>query len=67
MEALNNWLATYGAVIQIVGYIIQVIFYIAVGISAVLAALQFKRLVDFNTGGAAPAEKKPVPVDEFVD
>jgi hypothetical protein len=71
--------ATAGSGIQVgfqnfmyfAGPIMQVVFWLVLGVCAIWACLIFKRYVDFMSGAVSeemskPAEK-PVSVEEFVD
>ena len=60
------WITTYGSII---GFFVQIVFYVVVAVSAAWAAVTFARYVKFMTSeepvAVAPAEK--VSVDEFVE
>ena len=60
------WITTYGSII---GFFVQIVFYVVVAVSAAWAAVTFARYVKFMTSeepvASAPAEK--VSVDEFVE
>ncbi len=72
MTGLLTWITNYGS---IVGFFIQIAFYIILAVSALWATLLFKRFVDFRVGTpAAPVESSETAkaeeapsVDDFVD
>ncbi len=68
---LIGWVQQYGNIIFFFG---QILFWIAVAVPAVWAAMNYKRYVDFITGtvkvedaAEAPADEAAVAVDEFVE
>jgi hypothetical protein len=66
VEALINWLGTYG---QVIAFIAQILYWVIIAVAALWAVLLFKRLVDFKTGMTVPGsgEDDTVSADEFVD
>ena len=60
------WITTYGSII---GFFVQIIFYIVVASSAAWAATTFARYVKFMTGDEVETEEdsKTVSVEEFVE
>jgi hypothetical protein len=62
-----GWITTYGSII---GFFVQLAFYIVVAASAAWAAVTFARYVKFMTGDEIVVEGedgKPVSVEEFVE
>lgn len=65
MEAFLNWVSTYGSII---GFFVQILYFVVISVAAIWAVLLFKRLVDFKTGaGEADESVAEVSTDEFVD
>lgn len=75
MAAFLTWISTYGSII---GFFVQVLFYITVAISAAWAATTFARYVKYMTTDDVEVEEisdeesadetsDDVPVDEFVE
>ena len=66
MTAFVAWITTYGSII---GFFVQILFYIVVATAAAWAAVTFSRYVKFMTGDeplVAESSDK-VKVDEFVE
>jgi hypothetical protein len=64
-----GWITTYGS---IVGFFVQMAFYIVVAIAAAWAAWTFARYVSYMTGDEvevleAESPDDEMPVDEFVE
>ena len=61
-----GWITTYGS---IVGFFVQILFYIVMATSAAWAAVVFARYVKFMTGDEVETEEdsKTVSVEEFVE
>jgi hypothetical protein len=58
------WIEQYG---QIIGFFIQLVFYIVVAYSAAWAAVTFARYVKFMTSDEVVVEDDAVSVEEFVE
>lgn len=64
-NAFLSWFAEWG---QVIYFAAQILFWAAIAASAVIVALQYKRLVGFKVDGAAPAaEPEVTSTDVFVE
>jgi len=60
-----GWIATYGSII---GFFVQIVFYIVVSAAAAWAAVTFARYVKFmTTDEIMPSDSEAVSVEEFVE
>jgi hypothetical protein len=75
LAAFLTWISTYGSII---GFFVQVLFYVTVAISAAWAATTFARYVKYMTTDDVEVDETSedelaeetsddVPVDEFVE
>jgi hypothetical protein len=75
LAAFLTWISTYGSII---GFFVQVVFYITVAISAAWAATTFSRYVKYMVSDddeveeisedeSADETSDDVPIDEFVE
>ena len=63
---LVAWISAYGSII---GFFVQIGFYVVVAASAAWAAITFARYVKYMTGDdvAVPGSSEAVSVEEFVE
>jgi hypothetical protein len=59
-----GWISTYGSII---GFFVQLAFYVVVAVSAAWAAVTFARYVKYMTSEEVEIEESDTSVEEFVD
>ena len=60
-----GWITTYGSII---GFFVQILFYVVVATSAAWAAVTFARYVKFmTTDEILPSDSAAISVEEFVE
>lgn len=75
-SAFMIWISNYG---QVILFLTQIVFWLAVGVAAIWSTLIFRRLVNAKVSAGVPVESTapvasaaataaaPISVDEFVD
>ena len=64
VAAIVAWIMQYGSII---GFFVQIAFYVAVGGSSIWAATTLARYVKYMTTEEEIVEEAATPVDEFVE
>jgi hypothetical protein len=63
-DGFLGWIATYGSII---GFFVQIAFYVVVAGAALWAAITFARYVKYMMSAESEIAADTTPVDEFVD